>query len=111
MTLIIIGAVIAIIGLAFKFFPPKKINFWYGWRSRFSMKNQEIWDEAQRYGANLVILGGCALLMIGLVENFLMHNDREIVTLIAVVVILTAIFFVGENHLKGLFHKDGTRIS
>ena len=38
-----------------KLFSPKKINNIYGWRSNFAQKNQETWDEAQRYGAKQLI--------------------------------------------------------
>lgn len=111
MPLILVGSLVIIIGLIFKFFPPKKINWLYGWRSGFSMRNQDIWDEAQKYGANLVTIGGLALLLIGLVAEFLLHNSSEIITIVAVVIIFIAIFVIGELHLKSLFHKDGTRKS
>ena len=111
MAIIITGSLIIVIGLIFKFFPPKKINWLYGWRSRFSMRNQDIWDEAQKYGANLVTIGGLILLLIGLVAEFLLHNRSEIITIVAVALIFIAIFVIGEMHLKRLFHKDGTRKS
>lgn len=38
-------------GLIFKKNPPKEINWWYGYRSRRSMKNQEQWSFAQKAGA------------------------------------------------------------
>ncbi|MDD4095754.1 MAG: SdpI family protein [Oscillospiraceae bacterium] len=111
MTLVIVGPVIILISLIFKFFPPKKINWFYGWRSRFSMMNQGVWEEAQRYGAHLLILGGCALLIIGLVDTFLLQSNSEWVSVISLAIILVAIFVVGESHLKALFEKDGTRRS
>jgi uncharacterized membrane protein len=111
MSLIIVGSFIIIIGLIFKFFPPKKINSFYGWRSNFSMKNQDIWDEAQRYGAIILVAGGCAMLLAGLFVYFLLHNNSEIVTLVGVVAVFIAIFVSGEIHLHRLFNKDGTRKS
>ena len=51
-------------------FPPKKINHFYGYRTRKSMRDQESWDFAQAYssrqmqkmGAGIVLLGGLAWL-------------------------------------------------
>lgn len=58
MSLIIMGAICFIVGLIYKSFPPKNINYIYGWRTSLAMKNQETWKEAQKYGANLFVLGG-----------------------------------------------------
>jgi len=110
MSLIIIGSFIIIIGLIFKFFPPRKINSFYGWRSNFSMKNQDVWDEAQRYGAILLIAGGFAMLLVGLFVYFFLHNNSEVITIVGVVVVFIAILVSGEMHLHRLFNKDGTRI-
>jgi uncharacterized membrane protein len=111
MSLIIVGSFIIIIGLIFKFFPPKKINSFYGWRSNFSMKNQDVWDEAQRTGSILLVAGGCALLLAGLVVYFLLHSKSEIVTLVGVVATFIVIFVTGEIRLHRIFNKDGSRKS
>ncbi|MEX0312921.1 MAG: SdpI family protein [Allomuricauda sp.] len=48
---ILTGAMGLIGGLIFKKNPPKKINWWYGYRTKRSMENQEKWDFAQKLGA------------------------------------------------------------
>ncbi|MFF2912422.1 SdpI family protein [Paenibacillus sp. NPDC057934] len=53
MGLIIYGA-----RLTVKKKPPKKINSLYGYRTKRSMKNQLLWDEANRYSAELMIRYG-----------------------------------------------------
>ena len=45
------GTLALVAGLALKMNPPKKINWWYGYRTKRSMKGQEQWDFAQRFGA------------------------------------------------------------
>ncbi|MEN1786431.1 MAG: SdpI family protein [Bacteroidota bacterium] len=42
------GIILLIGGFLFKKYPPKKINPWYGYRTKRSMKNQERWVFAQR---------------------------------------------------------------
>lgn len=42
-------------------FPPKKINFLYGYRTNSSMKNQERWDFAQKYAAKEMMITGLVL--------------------------------------------------
>lgn len=51
---------IAIGGAILRFFPPKKINSFYGYRTPRSMKNQENWDFAQKYAGQLMLSWGLA---------------------------------------------------
>lgn len=53
-----------VIMLIFKIFPPKSINSWYGYRTPRSMKNQEQWEFAQKYSANLAVIVLAILLII-----------------------------------------------
>ncbi|HEK18841.1 MAG: hypothetical protein C0154_12695 [Mucilaginibacter sp.] len=48
-------------------FRPKKINSLYGYRTPLSMKNQQNWDEGNRYSAQLMLKLGVILLLTGLV--------------------------------------------
>lgn len=49
------GAIALIGGQIFKNNPPKHINWWYGYRTKRSMKNQKQWDFAQKLGAKNMI--------------------------------------------------------
>ena len=40
-----------ILGMFTKFYPPGKINAWYGYRTGLSKKSQEHWDFAQSLSA------------------------------------------------------------
>lgn len=53
---IVTGAIGLIGGLIFKKNPPKTINWWYGYRTKRSMENQEKWDFAQKVAAQHMIL-------------------------------------------------------
>lgn len=68
--LTIVGIVFAIIGLIMHKFPPKKINWFYGYRTNSSMKSQERWDFAQIYSAKLLALIGCCLTAISFLKMF-----------------------------------------
>jgi uncharacterized membrane protein len=52
------------------FYPPEKINTGYGYRTKASMRNQQTWDEANRYSSRLMLFCGLALLIIGLLSFF-----------------------------------------
>lgn len=102
---------IFIAGFAFKLFRPKKINHIYGYRSRFSMKNQSTWDEAQRYSANIFIKAGAILSLLGFTQHIIfkeseLMNRIQIIELVSSIII---IYIICEKHLKNMFNKDGER--
>jgi uncharacterized membrane protein len=88
-------------------FPPKKINWLYGYRTASSMKSQERWDFAQCYAAKEIIkVGGFILLTasIGLVYE----PNENISAAIVSVIILTAtivLFVRVERAIKNRFSK------
>ena len=47
-------------------YPPKKINFLYGYRTSSSMKTQERWDFAQGYAAKEIKKSGWIHILVGL---------------------------------------------
>lgn len=107
--LLSIGIISIIIGLVLKAFPPRKINFLYGYRTRLAMKNQDTWNAAQKYSANALIVLGAAYIIIGFVLNKLIANLKEghqsAVFLIGIAVLIIYV----ESKLRMRFHKDGSR--
>lgn len=69
----LIGLVFIIMGYIQKAYPPKKINKYYGYRTPAATKNQETWDEANRYSAGIMIKTGLILLIAGLILTFLLQ--------------------------------------
>lgn len=60
----VLFAVCGLLYLVLLFFPPKKINALYGYRTPRSMKNQSTWDFAQKY-ANQQLLISCIFFFMG----------------------------------------------
>lgn len=52
------GVVFVICGVVMMYFPPKKINPFYGYRTARACKNQRNWDFAQRHSARMIVLAG-----------------------------------------------------
>lgn len=59
---IITGVILSIAGVIMYKFPPKKINFFYGYRTMNSMKSQERWNFSQKFSAKELIKIGLLLL-------------------------------------------------
>lgn len=104
-----IGITMIIIGIIFKVFPPKKINYIYGHRTRFAMKNQDTWDEAQRYSANSLIILGIICTAIGIILNYLFKGVREEYQGSVFFIGIITMILIDEMHLRKIFNKDGAR--
>lgn len=96
-------------GFAFKLFRPKKINSIYGYRSRFSMKNQSTWDEAQRYSANIFIITGSILVLLGVMQHIIFHESYlmsviQTIELVSSVIVIYIICEYAGCHPSGKWH-------
>ena len=60
----ITSIVIILVGLILIKFPPKEINFLYGYRSARARKNQENWNFAQEHSAPQMVYAGIPMAII-----------------------------------------------
>jgi uncharacterized membrane protein len=102
---IILGSTFLLAGLALKFFPPKKINSLYGYRTTLSMTDQKYWDFSQRYSGRLSIALSLIMFVIGISLKLL---DINIITALIICVIVTLttgflIIFLTEKAIKNKF--------
>lgn len=65
------GIIFIIAGFIMVKFPPKKINYLYGYRTRSSMKSKSRWDFAQKYSAKQMIKSGGIMLLLSLLGYFI----------------------------------------
>jgi uncharacterized membrane protein len=106
---IFIGPLILGLSLIFKFFPPKKINSLYGYRTAFSMKSQEVWDEGNRYSSNLLVIVSLITSLTQVVWQLLWPGEWAFLgPVIIMCVLLIASVPLTEKHLKKHFNEDGT---
>lgn len=66
LTLGITGILFALSGWIVLRNPPKRINWFYGYRTAASRRNQERWDFAQREGAKAMMQVGAALALLAI---------------------------------------------
>lgn len=103
----LVGSVFLLAGILMFVFPPKKINYLYGYRTTSSMKNLERWNFAQKLSSKLLMVFGIILLITGIIGLFFFSDQNVINTIGIVETILLAIFlFVKtEFDLKKKFGK------
>lgn len=89
--------------------PPVKINKLYGYRTRHSMKNQEIWTAANKHSSIMFINHALILFVITVVLSFLKIPYS---LLIFLVVLLGGILFGAlrtSQFLKNNFDQEGNK--
>lgn len=104
-----IGVICIICGLVFKILPPTKINIIYGYRTKLSMKNQDTWDEANKYSANSFIIFGCTYLALGFILSQLIKDVNDNFQIVIFLIGAVIMILVDEFHLRKTFTKDGIR--
>ena len=98
------GAIFIVVSVITHFFPPKKINPLYGYRSKRSMQSQEKWDFAQKYATRQMLIGGIFMILAGLVNFFFDLDIEKGISGLAILLIVVAfIFYTTEMKLKKEF--------
>jgi uncharacterized membrane protein len=91
--------------------PPKKINDLYGYRTRRSMSNQEVWDFANRQSAKDFLRAAIATMITGLV---LLPFESPLKIFIQLAVLLLGIgvaVWHTKKEVNKYFDKDGNKKS
>lgn len=65
-----------IAGFVMYYFPPKKINYLYGYRTKSSMKSQKTWDFAQKYSSLQMMILAIMMFAISLIFSFFPINEN-----------------------------------
>jgi uncharacterized membrane protein len=99
------GVIFSIGGAIMQRYPPKNINYLYGYRTSSSMQSQERWDFAQKFSAVLMIKVGAALVAVSLLGYFIPTSELVKVITGFVLIILSAVylFIVTEKAIKKKF--------
>ena len=103
--LIISGVIFYLAAFVHKRFPPKQINFFYGYRTRKSMKNIESWNFAQNLSSKKMKNMSLLLIGLGLIMSFIrLELFLSLwIGLTIVIIMLALMIFHIENELKKRF--------
>lgn len=71
----LIGGVLIITAIITTLFPPKRINYFYGYRTAASMKNQQTWDLAQKYSTKKMFGLGLLLMAFSFLDAVIDINE------------------------------------
>ncbi|KAB7682731.1 SdpI family protein [Bacillus sp. B1-WWTP-T-0.5-Post-4] len=98
---ILIGIIFVLAAIILQKNPPTDINEAYGYRTKRSMKNKELWDAGNRYSAEVMKQNGFIMMLIGSVISILFRYPHTIIAIMVVMVLLIIRLFIRvENRLK-----------
>ena len=96
------------ITLIFRVKQPQSINYFYGYRTNFAMKNPGTWREANIFSSNLMFKSAIAFLVFEIFSYTLIGGKDSItVSTIFLTVISVAVIPFTEIHLRKKFDKNG----
>jgi uncharacterized membrane protein len=101
-----------IIGLIFKFFPPKSINSLYGYRTGLSMKNLDTWRRGNEISSDLLIKGSLLIIVVKLICMVFIPElgvFNSILFLVGFISMLVLCAVLTQNKLKKIFNAEGEK--
>lgn len=87
------GIIFLLVASFMYYYPSKKINYLYGYRTKSSMKSKERWDFAQLYSARKMILYGTLLALFGLL-GLIVDFSENIELTISISSLLIVVFLL-----------------
>lgn len=98
------------ISILYRMFPPKKINYLYGYRTKRSMQSQDTWNESNTYAANAMILLAVIGTSLVLVFRYIIEFPfGQRYSGFLIIIGLVAIIPIVEIHLHRNFDNQGNR--
>lgn len=101
----LVGVIFIITAAVVYIFPPRKINYFYGYRTTSSMKTQEAWDFSQRFSA--IKIGQVGLLLFGtsFINTVIPISQKSDVIVGTTLIILGCVYLIWstESALKKQF--------
>lgn len=99
----LLAIIFVIAGTIMLIFPPKNINYLYGYRTPNAMKNLKNWTFAQKYAAKKLIIGGIILAIFSLALEFVFKIDENfsgLIIFLGTLVIAAFVFFTTETAIR-----------
>ena len=105
-----VNGLLLFFSIVFYFFPPKKINALYGYRTNKSMKNDEIWSFANSFFNNTLIKYSAISFIAALLFVFVTSVEITWQPMVFLLLTLAVSVIKTEQVLSQNFDNDGNKI-
>lgn len=111
-TCFLYGGCCIVIGVIYRFFPPKKYSRFNGVQLKAALRNEHTWHESNRFIATPLLITGLAFLLAGVVLGPIVQIKYLSFHLAILAVCISALTSTAllNRHLKKVFDNEGNRI-
>lgn len=100
------GCLVLLIGFILLKWPPKRINWFWGFRTHYSMRDMENWKEGNRYYAKLILGIGALSVFISLICYYMLPLLVSLLLPLAIMLLLFMLsIYLTNEHLKRKYGK------
>ncbi len=88
-----------------------ELNSYLGYRTKSARKNQDTWDEANRYAGKCLMFCGILMIILLLLIDYF-YEDYNIIfdaLIVFILISLTITLYKTESRLRHVFFRDGKR--
>ncbi len=101
------GFIVLLVSVITILYPPKEINSLYGYRTKSSMKNQQTWDEANRYSSKLMLAVSIIAIIISALIVYIFKTEKAIlISVVITLLLIVSVIPLTEWHLKKKFGPE-----
>jgi uncharacterized membrane protein len=107
---------LTMIGFGYLFIkkPPRTINYWYGYRTGMSGRNQDTWDFAHAYAGRVWLKSGWLTLLVSVPAVYLLRRTSNFEDLVLglfyiQMMVLLLVIPITERALRKTFDREGKR--
>jgi hypothetical protein len=101
----LIGIIFSNTALIMYRFPVKKINYLFGYRTKNSMKNQQIWNFSQKFSSIKMLQSGLFLVAFSFL-GMVFHPDEKVQLIVGIglsILVCVFLFYTTEKAIKKNF--------
>lgn len=104
---LLIGIIFILSAVILEKYPPTDINAVFGYRTRRSMKNMDLWNAGNQYSAEIMKKNGYLIIIIGSVVSLLFRSPFTMIAIVVLMILFFIFMFVQvEKKLKVLEEND-----
>ncbi|KEI11989.1 hypothetical protein Z959_12915 [Clostridium novyi B str. ATCC 27606] len=104
----IIGIIFVLIGFLLMKYAPNNINNSIGYKTPFSMKNKETWNEGNYFCGKILFIAGIVFIPFSILFRYLYSNNLALsmkISLFGICIIIIGSIIFTEIHLRMRFNK------
>ena len=100
------GLLVLVIGYMMLLWPPKRINWFYGFRTKYSMRNRQTWRKGNLYYTKMIMGTGLMSIAIALACYYLLPFPVSLIIVVGFMIVMFMLSIqLTNDYLKRKFEE------